>query len=159
MGAFDSYAIVLMMVMLSLMGWMAEFYLYMGHEILPSISEHWYYQMVEDFTPFIDFLRSSYYVLIFVIIVMNILSNGLSTTDPIYFGAFAILTFIMIWFINQAVIPSIMSTFTGLDLPGVNNDWWYMLQSSWYFAALSGLVGAGIGYLKGSYAKKQGVMF
>ena len=159
MGVFDSYGIILIMFSLSFLGWASEMYLSMTGDIVYSINPPIYYQMLDTVRPFIDFIRGSYFVLIFTLITINLLTNGNSSPDPLWFGAYGIMTFVLLWFLNQTVIPAVTGIFFHFQLAGVSNDWWYMFNNNWYFAALSGLLGAAIGYIKGAYAKKRGVLF
>ncbi len=133
--------------------------MYIGSEILYPISPYWYNQMTELFTLVTDFLRSSYFVLIFALVATNVIANSLSTLDPLHFGIYALITFTIIWLFHYLLVPEIVSMFTGLSITGVSLDWWLMFKSNWYYAAISGIVGVIIGYAKGGFVKRERVYF
>ena len=159
MGVFDSVAMIYLLFFLSLLGWFSEFLIYLAGEIIFPINQPFYYDLVDLFTIFVDFIRSSYFVLIFTVVAVNLIANALSTLDPLHFGIYALVTFTIIWVFHFLIVPEVVSMFTGLDIPGTSTDWWILLQENWYYAAISSIVGVIIGYAKGGLVKRERVYF
>jgi len=155
MGSFDGMAMIAFLFFLSILGWSAEFFLYMGNEMvggLTSDNQTWIQaQLVETFNIMIIFLRSSYLYLVIALLIVNILLQSGTKLNPIWFGISVLVFFIIIYFLERYIMGPLILGLSGLEIDGqVHTDWFLMIQDIWLPSLIGVLIGTLYAYTKGT---------
>jgi len=155
MGSFDGIAMVAFLFFLSILGWSAEFFLYIGNEIVSGTggtnSSYIQAQLYETLNIMIIFLRSSYLYLVIALLIVNILLQSGTKLNPIWFGISVLVFFIIIYFLENYIMGPLILGLSGLEIDGyVHTDWFEMINDLWLPSLIGVLIGTLFAYAKGT---------
>lgn len=100
---------------------------------------------------YVVLLKSNLAFLVYTLILVVVLTNAQTTTQPLYFGASAMVLFVVIYMFANSFIPlltgmEILDEYIGIDLIS-------FLEGTWYYLIISGLFGAVISYIRGAQTR------